>query len=29
MANDAGFTTERIWTDDRQWFSVLYLINNG
>ena len=28
MANDAGFTVERIWTDDRQWFSMLYLVNS-
>ena len=27
MANDACFTVERIWTDDRQWFSMLYLVN--
>lgn len=26
LANDAGFTVERIWTDARQWFSVQYLI---
>jgi dimethylhistidine N-methyltransferase len=29
IANDAGFKVERVWTDDRQWFSVLYLIVNG
>ena len=26
MANDAGFELERVWTDERQWFSVLYLV---
>lgn len=29
MANDVGFTVERIWTDDKQWFSVLYLVVNN
>ena len=26
MANDAGFTVEKVWTDERRWFSVQYLV---
>jgi uncharacterized SAM-dependent methyltransferase len=29
MVNDAGFTVKKVWTDDMQWFSVLYLVVNG
>jgi len=29
IADDVGFTVEKVWTDTRQWFSVLYLANNG
>jgi len=25
LAADAGFKVERVWTDDRQWFSIQYL----
>lgn len=27
IANTAGFTLKRVWTDEKQWFSVMYLIN--
>ncbi|MFB0516143.1 MAG: L-histidine N(alpha)-methyltransferase, partial [Candidatus Neomarinimicrobiota bacterium] len=26
MAAAAGFRVERVWTDERQWFSVQYLV---
>jgi len=26
MANDAGFTVEKVWTDEKRWFSVQYLV---
>jgi len=26
MASGAGFNVERVWTDERQWFSVQYLV---
>ena len=26
MANAAGFKVERVWCDERLWFSVLYLV---
>jgi uncharacterized SAM-dependent methyltransferase len=26
LAASAGFQVERVWTDDRQWFSVQYLV---
>jgi len=29
MAAAAGFSVERVWTDERQWFSVQYLINTA
>ena len=29
IAHDAGFKVEKVWTDDRQWFSVLYLVAKG
>jgi dimethylhistidine N-methyltransferase len=27
MASSAGWRVERVWTDDRQWFSVQYLVS--
>ena len=27
LANAAGFSVEKVWTDERQWFSVQYLVN--
>jgi dimethylhistidine N-methyltransferase len=27
LASAAGFRTERVWTDNRQWFSIHYLVN--
>lgn len=27
LAAAAGFKTERVWTDDQQWFSIHYLVN--
>jgi dimethylhistidine N-methyltransferase len=29
LAASAGFKVEHIWTDERQWFSVQYLLNTG
>jgi dimethylhistidine N-methyltransferase len=29
IANDAGFQVKRVWTDEKQWFSVLYLVAKG
>ena len=29
IAVEAGFTVERVWMDERQWFSVQYLIYEG
>lgn len=29
LAADAGFSVEKVWTDERQWFSVQYLINTA
>ncbi len=29
MAAAAGFAVERVWTDERQWFSVQYLVNTS
>ncbi len=29
MAAAAGFKVEHVWTDERQWFSVQYLVNTG
>jgi dimethylhistidine N-methyltransferase len=26
IANTAGFTLNRVWTDEKQWFSVMYLV---
>jgi dimethylhistidine N-methyltransferase len=26
MASDVGFTVERTWTDEKEWFSILYLV---
>jgi len=28
MAMDAGFQVKKVWTDERQWFSVQYLVAN-
>jgi dimethylhistidine N-methyltransferase len=29
MAATAGFEVERVWMDEQQWFSVMYLVNRG
>ena len=29
MAAAAGFKVEHVWTDERQWFSIQYLVNTG
>jgi uncharacterized SAM-dependent methyltransferase len=29
MVNDAGFDVVRVWTDNREWFSVQYLVARG
>jgi dimethylhistidine N-methyltransferase len=29
MAGAAGFKVEHVWTDEKQWFSVQYLVNTG
>jgi len=29
MAGDAGFKVAHVWTDEKQWFSVQYLVNTG
>lgn len=29
MAASAGFRVEHVWTDERRWFSVQYLVNTG
>jgi dimethylhistidine N-methyltransferase len=29
LAAAAGFRAERVWTDEREWFSVQYLVNSG
>jgi dimethylhistidine N-methyltransferase len=29
MAAAAGFRIDRVWTDDRKWFSVQYLVSSG
>jgi len=29
LAAAAGFSVEQVWTDERQWFSVQYLVNRG
>jgi uncharacterized SAM-dependent methyltransferase len=29
MAADAGFRVEKVWTDERQWFSVQYLVKTA
>ena len=29
MATAAGFKVEQVWTDERQWFSVQYLVSTG
>ncbi len=29
LAATAGFKVERVWTDEKQWFSIQYLVNAG
>ncbi|HEY97487.1 MAG TPA: L-histidine N(alpha)-methyltransferase [Dehalococcoidia bacterium] len=29
IADDAGFKVEKVWIDDKEWFSVLYLVVDG
>jgi dimethylhistidine N-methyltransferase len=29
LAAGAGFQVERVWTDERRWFSIQYLVNTG
>ncbi len=29
LAAAAGFKVEHVWTDEKQWFSVQYLVNTG
>jgi len=29
LANAAGFSVEKVWTDERQWFSVQYLVSTA
>jgi dimethylhistidine N-methyltransferase len=29
LASAAGFRVRKVWTDERQWFSVYYLLNGG
>ncbi len=29
LATEAGFTVERVWTDERELFSIQYLVNTG